>query len=89
MALLSIHCGQKTTIATAAVEVNFPKQILEASRTPKIMADAAHQIITSDSKQVTGNFFIDEDLLKSIGVTDFNQYAVKPGVPLFEDLFVG
>ena len=78
----------KTTIATAAVEVNFPKQILEASRTPKIMADAAYHILSSDSREVTGNFFIDEDLLKSIGVTDFNQYAVKPGVPLFEDLFV-
>lgn len=78
----------KTTIATAAVEMNFPKEILKASRTPKIMADAAYEILTSNSHQLTGNFFIDEDLLKSRGVSDFNQYAITPGVPLYQDLFV-
>lgn len=78
----------KTTIATAAVEVNFPKQILQASRTPKIMADAAYEILISNSREVTGQFFIDEELLKSHGVNDFSNYAVNPDVPLFEDLFV-
>lgn len=79
----------RTTIATAAIEVNFPKEILQASRKPKIMADAAYEIFTSDSHLVTGNFFIDEDLLKSRGMTDFKDYAVNPGVPLFQDLFLG
>ncbi len=79
----------RTTIATAAIEVNFPKEILMASRKPKIMADAAYEILTSDSRLVTGNFFIDEDFLKTRGVTDFNEYAMNPGVPLFLDLFLG
>ncbi len=78
----------RTTIATAAIEVNFPKEILQASRKPSIMADAAHAIFTSNSREVTGNFFIDEDLLKSHGVTDFSHYALDPKVPLFTDLFL-
>lgn len=78
----------RTTIATAAVEVHFPPAILAASRTAAIMAEAAHAILTSDAKVHTGNFYIDEDVLKREGVTDFAKYAVTPGVPLFQDLFV-
>jgi citronellol/citronellal dehydrogenase len=78
----------RTTIATAAVEVHFPEAILRASRKPEIMADAAHVILTRDARSTTGNFYIDEDLLKAEGVTDFARYAVTPGVPLFQDLFV-
>jgi citronellol/citronellal dehydrogenase len=78
----------RTTIATAAVEVNFPKEILQASRIPKIMADAAYEILISDSRMVTGNFFVDEDILKLHGVSDFNQYAINPNAPLFTDLFL-
>jgi citronellol/citronellal dehydrogenase len=78
----------RTTIATAAVEVHFPAAILAASRKPEIMADAAHEILTSDSRANTGNFYIDEEVLKRAGVTDFAHYAVTPGVPLFQDLFV-
>ncbi len=78
----------KTTIATAAIEVNFPKEILQASRKPSIMADAAYEIITSPSREVTGQFFIDEDLLRSKGVSDFGGYAVNPKAPLFPDLFL-
>jgi citronellol/citronellal dehydrogenase len=78
----------RTTIATAAVEVHFPEAILRASRKPEIMADAAHVILTRDARTTTGNFYIDEDLLKAEGVTDFARYAVTPGVPLFQDLFV-
>lgn len=78
----------RTTIATAAVEINFPKQIIQASRKPSIMADAAHAILSSDSREVTGNFFIDEDYLKAQGMKDFTEYAVNPNVPLFEDLFI-
>lgn len=78
----------RTTIATAAIEVNFPKEILAASRMPAIMADAAHAILTSDARTTSGHFFIDEDLLRERGVTDFSRYAVTPGAPLFTDLFV-
>lgn len=78
----------KTTIATAAIEVNFPKQIFQASRKASIMADAAYEILTSNSREVTGNFFIDEELLRARGVKDFDQYAVNPKVPLFADLFL-
>jgi len=78
----------RTTIATAAVEVHFPEAILRASRKADIMADAAHVILTSDARANTGNFYIDEDLLKKNGVKDFDRYAVTPGVPLFQDLFL-
>jgi citronellol/citronellal dehydrogenase len=78
----------RTTIATAAVEVHFPEAILRASRHATIMADAAHVILTSDAKSNTGNFYIDEDVLKKAGETDFSRYAITPGVPLFQDLFL-
>ncbi|MDX1900843.1 MAG: NAD(P)-dependent oxidoreductase [Gammaproteobacteria bacterium] len=78
----------KTTIATAAIAVNFPAPILRASRKPSIMADAAHVILTSDSKKVTGNFFIDEDVLKNHGKTDFTEYAMDPNAQLYPDLFL-
>lgn len=77
----------KTTVATAAVAVNFP-QALKASRKPEIMSDAAYAILTKDSKEVTGNFFIDEDVLKQEGVSDFSEYAITPGAELFQDLYV-
>lgn len=78
----------KTTIATAAIEVNFPKAVYQASRKPEIMADAAHHIITQPSKDLTGHFLLDEEVLRSSGVTDFDQYAINPGAPLFDDLYV-
>lgn len=78
----------KTTIATMAIKVHFPESIWQASRKPAIVADAAYQILTSDSKTVTGNFFIDEEVLRAAGVTDFAQYAINPDAPLFTDLFI-
>ena len=78
----------RTTIATAAVEVHFPEAILKASRTAAIMADAAHVILTSDARRNTGQFYIDEEVLRKAGTKDFERYAVTPGVPLFQDLFV-
>jgi citronellol/citronellal dehydrogenase len=77
-----------TTIATAAVEFNFPPEVLAASRHPAIMADAAHAILTSPSRETTGNFFLDEEALRAGGVTDFGRYSVTPGVAPFKDLFV-
>ncbi len=78
----------RTTIATAAIEANFPQQILKASRRPAIMADAAHAIFGRDSRRHTGRFFIDEEVLREEGVTDFEQYAVTPGAGLYGDLFL-
>ena len=78
----------RTTIATAAVEVHFPEAILKASRQPAIMADAAHVILSSDARASTGRFYIDEEVLREAGVTNFDPYAVAPGTPLFQDLFV-
>ena len=50
-----------------------------------IMADAAHRILTSDARTHTGNFYIDEEVLKAAGEKDFSRYAVKPGTPLFHE----
>jgi len=78
----------RTTIATAAIEVNFPAAVLRASRRPAIVADAACLILTSDARSNSGNFFIDEDVLRAAGVTDFDAYAVTPGTPPWPDLFL-
>lgn len=78
----------KTLIATAAIAVNLSKLIYHASRKPSIVADAAYEILTSDSRKVTGNFFIDEDLLRERGVTDFKQYAMHKFIPPYPDVFV-
>lgn len=78
----------RTTIATAAIENNFPEVVLNASRYPAIMADAAHAILLRDSKTCSGNFFIDEEVLRADGVTDFERYAVKLGAALYNDLFL-
>jgi citronellol/citronellal dehydrogenase len=77
----------KTTIATAAVEVFFP-QAVAGSRKPAIMADAAHAIVTRDSRATTGNFFVDEDVLRAAGARDFSAYAVTPGARLVPDIFL-
>ena len=78
----------KTTIATAAIVYNFPQEMIQASRKASIMADAAHAILCKNSREFTGNFCIDEDILRGLGVTDFTDYAINPKVPLFHDLFL-
>jgi len=86
---IAVNClWPRTTIATAAIEFNFPQEILRASRKPEIVADAAYAIFQRNSRECTGNFFIDEEVLTLAGVTDFVQYAVTPGAPLFNDLFL-
>jgi citronellol/citronellal dehydrogenase len=79
----------RTIIATAAVRNLLGGEgAIQASRKPEILADAAHAILTRDSRSCTGNFFIDEDVLRSAGVSDFEKYAVSPGVDLVTDLFL-
>ena len=64
------------------------EEVIRHARRPEIVADAAHAILTRDSRATTGNFFIDEDVLCAAGVTDFEPYAVEPGESLFGDFFV-
>lgn len=78
----------QTIIATAAIAVNFPKEMLQASRKPSIMADATYEVITSNSKETTGKFFVDEELLRTRGVKDFSKYALNNDVPLIKDFFL-
>lgn len=78
----------KTVIATAALAM-IPGVEGKHCRKPEIVADAAHAILTRDSRTCTGNFFLDEEVLASEGVEDFSRYAVEPGSPLLPDLFLG
>ena len=78
----------RTTIDTAAIRNVVGNEIVDGSRKPAIYADAAYAILKRDSKECTGNFFLDQDVLEEEGVTDFEQYAVKPGATLFSDFFV-
>jgi citronellol/citronellal dehydrogenase len=78
----------RTVIWTAAVENLLAPQSRPHCRRPDIMGDAAHAILTSDSRACTGNFFVDEDVLRAHGVTDFDQYAMEPGQELQLDFFL-
>ena len=79
----------RTVIATAALAmIPGAREQLDRTRRPEIMADAAHAILTRDARATTGNFFIDDEVLRESGVTDFDVYAVKPGMPLLPDLFL-
>ena len=78
-----------TTIATAATQnLLGGDATVNASRKPDIMADAAHAIFLRDAKSCTGNFFIDEEVLREEGVTDLDQYAMQPGATLLKDFFL-
>lgn len=82
----------KTTVATAAVKnVVGGEEMMKNSRKDTVMADSAYVILTSCSRQTTGNFFVDEDVLRKTGVTDFTKYRVDPSLKeedLALDIFV-
>ncbi|RMH42029.1 MAG: NAD(P)-dependent oxidoreductase [Deltaproteobacteria bacterium] len=79
----------RTTIDTAAIRNLLGGDAMaKRSRKPDIMADAAHAILTKPSREVTGNFFIDEDVLAAEGVTDLSKYSVVPGAELAPDFFI-
>jgi citronellol/citronellal dehydrogenase len=69
----------RTTIATAAVQMLGGEPLVRRSRTPEIMADAAHAILTRPSREFSGNFCIDDAVLWDAGVRDFAKYAAVPG----------
>lgn len=79
----------RTVIATAAVQnLLGGDETIRASRKPEIMADAAHVILTRKSRECTGNFFIDDEVLTSAGVTDLSGYSMTPGEELLPDYFI-
>jgi len=79
----------RTTIATAAIKnLLGGEAVMQSSRKPDIMADAAHAVLTRPSRECTGNFFVDDEVLTSEGVTDLSSYSVTPGAELTPDFFV-
>jgi citronellol/citronellal dehydrogenase len=79
----------RTVIATAAVRnLLGGDEAIRGSRSPEIVADAAHVVLTSPSRTCTGNYFVDEDLLRSAGVSDFTKYQTVAGAELLPDFFV-
>ena len=79
----------KTVIATAAVRnLLGGDDMIRQSREPTIVADAARAILTRPSRECTGNFFVDEDVLAEEGITELERYAVTPGAPLVPDFFL-
>ncbi len=79
----------RTAIATAAVQnLLGGDTTMTRCRKPEIMADAAYYILTQPSRSFTGQFAIDEDVLRSAGVRNFDVYANLPGADLLPDFFV-
>ncbi len=72
----------RTAIDTAALQM-IPGVDTAACRTPEILADAAYVILNRESKECTGNFFVDDEVLASVGVTDLDKYSVVPGTTDF------
>ena len=78
-----------STIDTAAVRNLLGGDgMARVSRKPEILADAAHAILSRPARECSGNFFIDEEVLRAEGMTDFSAYAVDPSAQLMADFFV-
>ena len=79
----------RTTIATAAVEFALGgTEMMRRSRKPEIVAEAAYVILNRPSRECTGQFFIDDNVLFDAGVRDFGAYSVQPGGKLLGDIFI-
>lgn len=79
----------RTAIYTAAMEMlGGGDSVASQCRKPEIMADAAYVMLTKDSRSYTGNFAIDDEVLRADGVTDMDQYACVPGAKLLPDFFL-
>jgi citronellol/citronellal dehydrogenase len=78
----------RTVIATAAIAMLGGRVKPENCRKPAIVADAAHAILCKRSREFSGRFCIDEDVLREVGLTDLDGYAVAPGEKLAPDLFL-
>ena len=78
----------QTNIATQRLNDHLSPQVYAGSRWPTIMADAAYELSRRTFREATGQFFIDETLLRESGITDFSHYAVDPTQPLVQTLFL-
>jgi len=79
----------RTIIATAAVQnLLGGEEAMRRSRRPEILADAAHEILCRPSREATGNFYIDDEVLAAAGVTDLSRYAYGDGANLQRDIFL-
>ncbi len=79
----------RTAIATTAVRnLLGGDNSIRRCRNPEIVADAAHTILTRPSRECTGRFFLDEDVLRDSGISDLSSYAVDPTEELLPDFFV-
>jgi citronellol/citronellal dehydrogenase len=79
----------RTTIATAAIKnLLGGDAAMRGSRKPEIMADAAYAILTKPSRELTGKFLIDDEVLAGEGKTDLSEYAIDPAAPLLPDFFI-
>src|SRR5512141_3209631 len=76
----------RTVIATAALNLLGGDETARHGRTPEIVADAAVAILRREARGCTGNFFVDEDVLRAEGVTELGRYAAAPGEELWPDL---
>jgi citronellol/citronellal dehydrogenase len=72
----------RTAIDTAALQM-IPGVDTAACRTPEILSDSAYIILNRNSKECTGNFFVDDEVLASEGITDLEKYSVVPGTKDF------
>jgi len=77
----------RTIVATDALNM-VPGVDISRCRKPEIVADAAHAILVKPARGFSGNFLIDEDVLRESGMNDFSAYAVDPSKPLLADLFL-
>lgn len=80
----------RTTIDTEAIRLIAGQEARNRARSPRIMADAAHWILTQPSRKITGRFFLDDEVLRNAGVTDLSNYR-QPGVSeaeLMPDFFL-
>ena len=77
----------RTVIATDAINM-IPGVVLAACRRPDIVADAAHAVLVRPSRETSGQFLIDEDVLREQGLTEFSRYAVDPSREPLPDLFL-
>ncbi len=80
----------RTTIDTEAIRLIMGEDMRRRCRSPEIVADAAHAILTRDSRSFTGNFCIDEEVLRAQGAQDFSRYRHEgiAETQLLPDLFV-
>ncbi|MDH3769229.1 MAG: SDR family oxidoreductase, partial [Gammaproteobacteria bacterium] len=78
----------RTVIATAALRALGGPFDPKNCRKPEIMGDAAHAILCNDDRDYSGQFLLDDDVLRTAGVSDFTNYAVDPSEALLPDLFL-